>query len=222
MKNKVITFAQAKNMFQNGMTIMVGGFATVGTPEKLLDALIESQAQSMTVISNDSGFPEHGMSRLIHTKQIKKLIASHIGQNPETAVQMNAGQLEVELVPQGSLAEKIRAAGANLGGVLTQTGLGTEVQNGKEVIEIAGKKYLLEMPLSADIALIRGSVVDEKGNVYYKGTTQNFNPLMASAAEIVIVEAEEYVKAGDIQPETVMTPGVMVDYILMGDVCNDR
>lgn len=145
---------------------------------------------------------------------VKKVITSHIGTNPVTGKLMNEGKIEVELVPQGTLAERIRAYGAGLGGILTPTGVGTMVEEGKQKITVNGKEYLLELPLGADIALIRGSIVDEFGNIYYKGTTRNFNPIMALAAKTVIVEAEKIVKVGEIKPEDVMTPGVLVDYIV--------
>lgn len=215
MKNKLVTLEEVTKMIKDDTKILLGGFATIGTPERLVDAVIESNAQNLTVVCNDSGFEGHGLSRIVAKKQVGHLIASHIGMNPETARQMNAGEMKVTLVPQGTLAERIRAAGAGLGGVLTTTGLGTEIQDGKEVIHIEGKDYLLELPLRGDIALLRGSVVDKMGNIYYKGTTQNFNPLMATAAEIVVVEAEELVEVGEIEPEMIMTPGVLVDYILV-------
>ncbi len=217
MKDKFIKKNDLIKLFHDGMTIMIGGFASVGTPEVLIDAVVESGAKDLTIISNDSTHPEDGVWKLIAGEgTVKKLIASHIGMNPLTGEKMNAGKIEVELVPQGSLAEKIRAGGAGLGGVLTQTGLGTEIAEGKETVTVDGKEYLLEKPLKADIALIRGSVVDQKGNVMYKGTTQNFNPLMALAAEIVVVEAEEIVEIGTIEPENVRTPGILVDYIVGG------
>lgn len=214
MKNKIISYEKIVKMITDDSKILLGGFASVGTPERLVDAVIDSHAKNLTVVCNDSAFEGHGLSRMIAKKQVGHLIASHIGMNPETARQMNAGEMKVTLVPQGTLAERLRAAGAGLGGVLTTTGIGTEIQDGKEVICIQGKEYLLELPLRGEIALIRGSVVDRLGNVYYKGTTQNFNPLMAAAADLVIVEAEELVEVDQIAPELVMTPGVLVDYIL--------
>ena len=216
-KGKLVEFADIVKLFQDNMTLMIGGFAAVGTPEILLDAVITSKAKNLTVITNDSGYPGHGVSRLVATKQIKKLIASHIGMNPETAEQMKAGELTVELVPQGSLAEKIRCGGAGLGGALTQVGLGTEIAAGKDKITVQGKEYLLEHPLRADIALIRGSVVDEFGNIVYKAATRNFNPLMATAAGIVVAAAEQIVATGALEPETIATPGIFVDYILGGE-----
>ncbi|MGR5165836.1 CoA transferase subunit A [Vibrio astriarenae] len=212
---KAATSQQLETLLHDGMTIMIGGFMATGAPEKLIDLLIEKDIKDITLISTDTGSPGKGASRLIAQKRVKKLYASHIGTNPETGKQMNAGTLEVELVPQGTLAERIRSAGAGLGGVLTPTGLGTIVADGKQVIEIDGQSFLLEKPLKADLAFIRGSKVDKRGNVFYNKTTQNFNPLMATAADKVVVEAEQIVELGDIQPEAVHTPSLYVDYILM-------
>ncbi|EPF7975711.1 CoA transferase subunit A [Vibrio harveyi] len=214
---KAATTEQVESLLHDGMTIMIGGFMATGAPERLIDLLIKKDIKNITLISTDTGSPGRGSSRLIAEKRVKKLYASHIGTNPETGKQMNEGTLEVELVPQGTLAERIRSAGAGLGGVLTPTGLGTIVAENKRVIEIDGKQYLLEMPLKADLALIRGSKVDRRGNVFYSKTTQNFNPLMATAAEIVVVEPEQIVELGDIEPEAVHTPSLYVDYILVED-----
>lgn len=212
---KAATSQQLEALLHDGMSIMIGGFMATGAPEKLIDLLIEKDIKDITLISTDTGSPGKGASRLIAQKRVKKLYASHIGTNPETGKQMNEGTLEVELVPQGTLAERIRSAGAGLGGVLTPTGLGTIVAEGKKVIEVDGQSYLLEKPLKADLAFIRGSKVDQRGNVFYNKTTQNFNPLMATAADKVVVEAEQIVELGDIQPESVHTPSLYVDYILV-------
>ncbi|MGR5109618.1 CoA transferase subunit A [Vibrio jasicida] len=214
---KAATTEQIEDLLHDGMTIMIGGFMATGAPERLIDLLIKKDIKDITLISTDTGSPGRGSSRLIAEKRVKKLYASHIGTNPETGKQMNEGTLEVELVPQGSLAERIRSAGAGLGGVLTQTGLGTIVAENKRVIEVDGKQYLLEMPLKADLALIRGSKVDRRGNVFYSKTTQNFNPLMATAAETVVVEPEQIVELGDIESEAVHTPSLYIDYILVED-----
>ncbi|MHA2724726.1 CoA transferase subunit A [Vibrio campbellii] len=214
---KAATTEQIADLLHDGMTIMIGGFMATGAPERLIDLLIKKDIKDITLISTDTGSPGRGSSRLIAEKRVKKLYASHIGTNPETGKQMNEGTLEVELVPQGTLAERIRSAGAGLGGVLTPTGLGTIVAENKRVIEVDGKQYLLEMPLKADLALIRGSKVDRRGNVFYSKTTQNFNPLMATAAETVVVEPEQIVELGNIEPEAVHTPSLYVDYILVED-----
>lgn len=214
MKNKLISVQEAVDMIQDGMTIMVGGFLGCKNPYVIVDALVAKGVKDLTLIANDTSFPEIGIGKLIVNKQVKKLIASHIGTNKETGNQMNSGELEVELVPQGTLAERIRAAGAGLGGVLTPTGLGTIVAQGKDILTIDGCEYLLEKPLRADIALIVGAKVDKKGNVRYAKATRNFNPIMATAADVVIVEADQVVEVGEIDPDDVMTPGIFVSYIV--------
>lgn len=214
---KIVSPQEAVACLHDGAVVMIGGFMSNGTPELLIDALIEKGVKDLTIIANDGGTPETGIGRLIKTGAVSKLIASHIGLNPLTGQLMNEGKLEVQLVPQGTLAEQIRAGGAGLGGILTPTGLGTEIQAGKEVIEVDGVRYLLEKPLKADFALIRASVADEKGNLFYKATTRNFNPLMATAAATVIAAAEEIVPPGEILAEAVATPGIFVDYLVGGE-----
>ncbi len=228
MRNKIITAEQAAQLVPDGATIMVGGFIARGTPESIMDALVARGAKDLTIIANDPGtgfsaatedapeVPATGDGKLIHNHCAKKLIMSHIGLNKEVLPQWTNGDIEVELVPQGSLAEKIRAGGAGLGGVLTPTGVGTEVAEGKETLTINGKEYLLEMPLHADVALIKGDVVDEKGNVFYRNTNKNFAPVMATAADVVIVEAKKLVKAGEMDPNCIHTPYNFVDYIVLG------
>ncbi|WP_170074445.1 3-oxoacid CoA-transferase subunit A [Paraclostridium dentum] len=212
--SKVISLEKLKDIFKNDMTIMIGGFLGCGTGEKLIDSLIESDVKNLTIIGNDTSFVDRGIGRLIVNNQVKKVIASHIGTNAETGKLMNEGKLEVELSPQGTLIERVRAGGFGLGGILTPTGVGTLVEENKEKISINNKEYLLEYPLRADVALVKGSIVDEFGNTVYKGTTKNFNPMMAMASDIVIVEAEEFIKTGEINKEMIMTPGVVVDYIV--------
>lgn len=214
---KQITLSSAMEFIEDGMTIMVGGFMSNGAPEILIDAIVEKGIRNLTIIANDSGTPGTGVAKLISAGSVKHLITTHIGLNPEAGQKMNDGSMQVTLMPQGTLAEQIRAAGAGLGGVLTQTGIGTDVAAGKEIIRIDNKDYLLEKPLRADIALLRGSIVDENGNIFYKGTTRNFNPLMATAADTVIVAAEEIVAVNGIEPENVHTPGIFVDYIVGGE-----
>lgn len=213
---KLISLDEAVSYIEDGMTVMIGGFLACGTPERLIDKLVEKGVKDLTLIANDTSFVDRGIGKLIVSKQFKKVIVSHIGTNKETGRQMTEGETEVILVPQGTLAEQVRAAGVGLGGVLTPTGLGTIVQEGKEVITIDGKDYLLEKPLKADVALIYGSIVDKNGNIEYKGTTRNFNPLMAMAADRVIVEAEEIVEVGAIDPTNVVTPGIFVHHIVGG------
>lgn len=212
--DKIKSLNEVMEYIKDGQTIMFGGFLAVGTPEMIIDAIIKKGVKDLTIICNDSAFPDKGVGRLVVSRQVKKVIASHIGTNPETGRQMNTGEIEVELVPQGTLIERIRAAGAGLGGILTATGLGTVVAEGKEVITVDGKDYLLEKPLKADIAILFGSIVDKKGNVWYNKSTRNFNPVIATAADVVIVEAEKIVEVGDIEPENTVTPHIFVDYIV--------
>ena len=217
---KIISLDNALDNVKDGMTIMIGGFLGCGNPHRLIDALVEKNVKDLTLICNDSGFPDIGVGKLVVNKQIKKLIASHVGTNRETGNQMNSGEMEVILVPQGTLAEQVRAGGAGLGGILTPTGVGTIVEEGKEKITIDGREYLLELPLKADIALIAGDTVDKFGNIVYYGATRNFNHLMATAADLVIVEAEKVVEVGDIDPHNVITPGIFIDYIVDGGAIN--
>jgi len=214
--NKVIPLEQAVRMVKPGATVMINGFMAVKTPEALIDGLVAAGTGDLTVISNDASVPGKGVGKLLTAGLIKKLVASHIGLNPETATRMHAGTLEVELIPQGTLAERIRCGGAGLGGVLTPTGVGTSVEEGKEKLVVDGKEYLLEKPLRADVTLLRGSVVDTLGNVYYRGTTKNFSLVMAMAADLVLAEAEQLVEPGQLDPDLVMTPSLFVDYIVVG------
>ena len=214
MRQKLVSMEEAISHIKDGMTVHVGGFLACGTPESIVTALIEKGVKDLTIVCNDSGFVVRGVGRLIVNNQVKKVIASHIGTNPETGRRMQAGEMEVELVPQGTLAERVRAAGYGLGGILTPTGLGTIVQEGKEVIKVDGKDYLLEKPIKADVALIFGTKVDELGNVICEKTTKNFNPLMAMAADTVIVEALEIVPAGSLSPEHLDISRIFIDYIV--------
>jgi len=215
--SKILPIEQAMDHIKDGMTIMIGGFLGAGNPHKLIDELVKKGVKDLTIIANDTAFPEVGIGKLIVNKQVKKVIASHIGTNPETGRQMNANETEVVLVPQGTLIEQIRAGGAGLGGFLTPTGVGTVVEEGKTKMEIDGVEYLLEKPLKADVALIFGSIVDKKGNIFHAKATKNFNVFSATAAETVIVEAEKLVEIGELDPDLVMTPGIFVDYIVRGD-----
>jgi acetate CoA/acetoacetate CoA-transferase alpha subunit len=202
-------------ILKDEMVVLVGGFLTNGTPETLVDLMVESGVKNLTVICNDGGFTDKGVGKLIVNNQVKKLIASHIGTNPYVGQLMQENRIEVELVPQGTLAERIRAYGAGLGGVLTPTGLDTIVEVGKQIIEVQGKKYLLEEALGADLALIGGAVADKYGNLKYIETMRNFNPVMATAAEVVVVEPYKIIE--EINPEDVITPFPFVDYILVGE-----
>ncbi len=213
--NKCMSLHEVKAVFRDGMTIMCGGFLGVGSPEGLVRELMSNGAKNLTLISNDSAFPDSGIGQLIANKRVTRLIASHIGTNPETGRQMIAKELEVILVPQGTLAERIRCGGAGLGGVLTETGVGTLVEEGKIKLTANSIKYLVELPLRADIALIKAKRADRAGNLVYEKAGRNFNPLMALAADLVIVEVDELVDCGEIDPETVITPGVVIDKIVV-------
>ena len=212
--SKFISIEEAVSKVKDGMTIMVGGFLANGTPNKIVDALAKSGVKNLTLICNDTAYPDKGVGQLIANKQVKKLFVSHIGTNPHTSEQMNSGELEIEFCPQGSLAERVRAGGCGLGGILTQTGMGTIVAEGKQIVNVDGKDYLLEKPLRADIALVGASLGDKAGNLVYRGTSQNFNPLMASAADLVIAEINELVEVGEIAAENVKTPSIMVYFIV--------
>jgi acetate CoA/acetoacetate CoA-transferase alpha subunit len=214
--NKRITIEEAVSKIKDGQTIMVGGFLAVGTPESLIDALVAKGVKDLTLICNDTGFVDRGVGKMVVNKQFKKIIASHIGTNRETGRQMVEGETEVVLVPQGSLVEKIRAGGNGIGGFLVKTGLGTEIQTGKQVINVDGVDYLLKKPLRADVAILFANKADENGNLWYHGTTRNFNTVMATAADWVVVEAEEIVPVGAISPNEVVVPGVFVDNIVQG------
>lgn len=213
--DKVISIDEAMAKIKDSMTLMIGGFLGTGSPEVLIDALVAKQVKNLAVIANDTALVDRGIGKLIVSRQVQKVIVSHIGTNPETGRQMNAGELEVELVPQGTLAERVRAGGAGLGGILTPTGLGTVVADGKQVINVDGRDYLLEKPLRADIALLKAHTADKAGNLIFRRSARNFNPLMGMAADVVIVEADEIVEAGAIDPDAVMLPGILVNYIVL-------
>ena len=221
MKNKIMTADEAVATIKDGDSIMVGGFMACGTPEILIEALVRKNVRHLTIICNDAGVPGRGVGKLISNGQVKKLIASHVGLNPEVAQRMNTeveeDKLECILVPQGTLAERVRAGGAGLGGILTPTGVGTIVAEGKQVINVQGRDYLLEEPLRADHAFLRGSVTDKFGNTTYNGTTRTFNPMMATAADNVIVGTCEIVEIGEIDPNHVVTSGIFVDAIVGGE-----
>ncbi|MGL4864911.1 MAG: CoA transferase subunit A [Cetobacterium sp.] len=212
---KLVSVDFAASLIKNDSSLMIGGFLKCGSPKEIIEKLLENGTKDLTIIANDTSFPDFEKGKLIVNKRVKKAIVSHIGTNPETGKQMNNGELKVELVPQGTLAERIRAAGSGLGGILTPTGVGTIVQEGKEIIEVDNKKYLLEKPLKADVALIYGTKVDSFGNVSFFGSTRNFNTIMATAANIVIVEADEIVK-GALEPNEIVIPGIFIDYVVKG------
>ena len=215
---KIISLDQAVEKIKDGMIIAIGGFMGCGAPHSLIDKILEKGVKDLTIITTDTGTMDYGSGKLIVNKRVKKVIASHIGTNPETGRQMNSSEIEVELVPQGTLAERLRAAGAGLGGVLTATGLGTMVEDGKEIINVDGKDYILEKPLHADIALVTAKWVDENGNASYHASARNFNPIMCPAADLVIMEAQEDIlEAGKLDPDHIVTPYIFVDYIVKGE-----
>jgi len=211
---QTIELEKAVAMIPDGATVMVGGFMGIGTPERLVDELVRQGRKDLTLIANDNGFPTVGVGKLVVAGLVRKTIASHIGLNPESQKKMIAGTMQVELVPQGTLVERIRAGGFGLGGILTPTGVGTTVEEGKRKIEVDGRPYLLETPLHADYALIRAFLCDYSGNLTYALTARNFNPVMAMAAETVIADAEHIVPVGLIPPDNVMTPAAIVDYVI--------
>lgn len=201
-------------MIPNGASLMIGGFMGVGTSERLIDAIVRRGIRDLTVIANDTAVPGTGVGKLVHARLVRALIASHIGLNPETQQQMMAGEMTVELVPQGTLVERIRAGGCGLGGVLTATGIGTVVEEGKRRIEVDGRDYLVETALRADFALVHAFLADYLGNLAYALTSRNFNPLVAMAADTVIATAEHIVPVGVIAPDHVVTPAPLVDYLV--------
>ena len=211
---KTISLKEAAALIPDGASVMVGGFMGVGTPERLVDELVRQGKRNLTVIANDNALPGVGIGKLISAGAVRKTIASHIGLNPETQMKMLAGEIEVDLVPQGTLIERIRAGGFGLGGVLTPTGVGTVVEKGKQRIEVDGKPFLLETALRADFALVQAMLADYLGNLSYALTARNFNPVMAMAAETVIVDAEHIVPVGVITPDHVVMPAPVVDYLV--------
>lgn len=211
---QTVPVTEAVALIPDGASLMVGGFMGIGTPERVVDEIVRQGKRQLTVIANDSAAPGVGIGKLISARLVSKLIVSHIGLNPETQQQLLAGDIECELVPQGTLIERIRAGGCGLGGVLTPTGIGTVVEEGKRKIEVEGREFLLETPLKADFSLIGSFLADYLGNLMYALTARNFNPVMAMAGQTVIADAENIVPTGVIAPDHVMTPGVLVDYLI--------
>jgi acetate CoA/acetoacetate CoA-transferase alpha subunit len=211
---QTVSLEQSVALIPDGASLMIGGFMAVGTPERVVDEIVRQQKRDLTVIANDTAMPGRGIGKLVTAKLLRKAIVSHIGLNPETQRQMNAGELEVELIPQGTLIERIRAGGYGLGGILTQTGIGTPVEEGKQKIDVNGKSYLLETALRADFALVQAFLADYLGNLSYALTARNFNPVIAMAAQTVIVCADNIVPVGVISPDHVVTPAPLVDYLV--------
>ncbi|WP_295159765.1 CoA transferase subunit A [uncultured Brachyspira sp.] len=213
---KIISKEEACSFIKDGLKVMVGGFLACGSANSIIDMLATKSVKNLTLISNDTAFPDRGCGKLVVNKQISKVIASHIGTNPETGKQMNNKEMEVVLMPQGSLAECIRAAGAGLGGILTPTGLGTIVQENKQIVKVQGKEYILEEAIHGDVALIYADYADKYGNLAYKGTTRNFNPLMAMACKTTIAEVKEIVD-GCLDPNNIIVPSIFVNYIVKAE-----
>ncbi len=218
--SKAISLPQAVEMIPDGATLMIGGFMGCGTPSRVIQELVRQGRKDLTVIANDTARPGVGIGRLIDARLVRRLVATHIGTNPETQRQMIAGEIDVELCPQGTFAERIRAAGFGLGGVLTPTGVGTSVAEGKRTVEVNGNTFLLEEPIKADFALVAAHRADWQGNLTYSLTARNFNPVIAMAAGTVIAEAAEIVPTGAIPPDEVVTPHVLVDHLVEKEAFN--
>ncbi|WP_375749387.1 CoA transferase subunit A [Vibrio sp. HN007] len=214
LRKPILSPSQAASKIESGMTLMVGGFMAVGTPENTIDAICASGVTNLTIICNDAGLPGKGVGKLIENGQVSKLIASHIGLNRIAGEKMNAVEMEIVLTPQGTLAEQIRAGGAGLGGVLTKTGLNTLVEEGKQKVTVGGEEYLLEEPLKADVSLLKSSTTDVFGNTAFNKTTANFNPVMATASEVVLVEPDDLTEPGEVDPALFTLPSVLLDYIV--------
>ncbi len=214
MKTKQLAIEKVSDHLRDGMSIMFGGFMGVGTPARIVEAILEAGVKDLTLIGNDTAFIETGIGPLITNNRVSKVIASHIGLNPETGKRMISGEMEVELVPQGTLIERIRCGGAGLGGFLTPTGVGTVVEEGKQTIRLHGIDFLLETALRADLAIVQAYKADASGNLCYELSARNFNPVVATAADTVIAQADEIVEIGAIPPDAVMTPAALIDYIV--------
>ncbi|MBQ9035299.1 MAG: CoA transferase subunit A [Alphaproteobacteria bacterium] len=211
---QIISASQAVQFFKSGQTLMIGGFLTCGSPQIVIDELLKTNLAGWTLIANDTSTPESDRGKLIAAHKIKKAIVSHIGTNPQTVEQMNSGKLEVDLVPQGTLAERVRAGGAGLGGILTPVGLNTDVAKNKQLINVDGQDFLLEKPLKADVALVYATYADKYGNLAFYGSTRNFNAIMPLAAQTVIAEVDELSETA-LNPNHVVVPGIFVDYVVV-------
>ena len=211
---RAIRVEEAAELITSGSVLLIGGFMGVGSPHRLIDAMLETDLEDLTVVANDTAYPGCGIGKLITAGKISRVVASHIGLNPETQQKMISGEIAVELVPQGTLVERIRAAGVGLGGVLTATGIGTPVEEGKQIVEIDGNSFILEKPIRGEYALIAARQADYVGNLEYALTAHNFNPIMALAADCVIAEPHHIVPVGMIPPDAVKTPGILVDHLL--------
>lgn len=211
----VVSAAEAVSHVKSGDTVMVGGFNYGGIPYTLVDALLEQGTDNLTIIANDTAYEDVGHGKLVAEKRVKKVVATHVGLNKKTGEFYMSGEMELELYPQGTFVEKIRAAGYGLGGFLTPTGVGTVVEEGKQVIEVDGKKFLLELPMRANVSLVRAYKADRMGNLTYRGTNRNFNPAMATAGDIVIAEVDSVVDAGELDPDQIITQGILIDMLVV-------
>ncbi|MFK4392207.1 acyl CoA:acetate/3-ketoacid CoA transferase subunit alpha [Bacillus sp. AFS026049] len=213
-KNKIVTLEEALEYISDGCTLMYGGFGGVGTPPTLIQGILAKGVKELTLIGNDTGFPDIGIGRLVTAERAKKVIASHIGSNPNAGKLMTEGKLQVEFSPQGTLAERIRAGGVGLGGIFVDVGIGTIAEEGKDKIVIEGKEYLVETALTAEVSIVHAKKADSLGNLVYDKTACNFNPLVAMAGAFTIAEVEEIVPAGELDPECIATPGIYVDMVI--------
>lgn len=213
-KNKIVTMEEALEHISDGCTLMYGGFGGVGTPPTLVQGILAKGVKELTLIGNDTGFPDIGIGRLVTAERAKKVIASHIGSNPNAGRLMTEGKLQVEFSPQGTLAERIRAGGVGLGGIFVDVGIGTIAEEGKEKIVIEGKEYLVETALTAEVSIVHAKKADSLGNLVYDKTACNFNPLVAMAGTFTIAEVEEIVPVGELDPECIATPGIYVDMVI--------
>ncbi|MFS0599651.1 CoA transferase subunit A [Peribacillus frigoritolerans] len=213
-KNKIVTLEEALEHISDGCTLMYGGFGGVGTPPTLVQGILAKDVKELTLIGNDTGFPDIGIGRLVTAERAKKVIASHIGSNPNAGRLMTEGKLQVEFSPQGTLAERIRAGGVGLGGIFVDVGIGTIAEEGKDKIVIEGKEYLVETALTAEVSIVHAKKADSLGNLVYDKTACNFNPLVAMAGAFTIAEVEEIVPAGELDPECIATPGIYVDMVI--------
>ncbi|MBG6145048.1 MAG: 3-oxoacid CoA-transferase subunit A [Roseibium album] len=211
---EAIKAAEAAELIPDGSTLLIGGFMGVGSPHRLIDAIVARGINDLTIVANDTAMPGRGIGKLVTAGCLTRVVASHIGLNPETQQKMISGEIDVELVPQGTLVERIRAAGVGLGGILTPTGLGTLVEEGKQIVTVSGRDFLLEEPIHGDFALIAAHQADYVGNLEYSLTAHNFNPIMALAGKTVIAEPQTIVPIGVISPDSVKTPGILVDHLL--------
>lgn len=218
--NKLRSVTEAVNYIKDGSTLMFGGFGGIGNPPTIIKELLEKGTSNLTLIGNDAGFPNVGIGQLITAKRAKKLIASHIGSNPNAGIQMSEGELQIEFSPQGTLVERIRAGGLGLGGILVDIGIDGIVADNKQKVKVNGKEFLIETPLTADVAIVYAKKADTFGNLIFDKSARNTNPLVAMAGEVTIVEAEEVVPVGELDPEEIVTPGAFVDIIVESEGVN--